>query len=130
MRVQLGVDGFSEAMNRRWIVPNYETGELKVNEDAAILEDIRNEASKAPYSVGDPVVVVDNGESYVGVVSKVGEQGKYSVSFNDQRKPSTTREYASEEMSKNEQGEDQGHKNPVTRTTPASDTLNSSPLHQ
>jgi len=126
MRQTLGVEGFAEAVQRRWIVPNYESGELSVNNSASVIEDIRN-AAKEDYNVGDSVTVVDDGQSYTGVVQKVGQQGKYTISFKDDNKPKSIREYASEELSRTEQKPNEPH--PVTRVNPGSSTLNSTPLN-
>ena len=48
MHAQLGAEGMQEALQRRWLVPNMETGNLQVSIDLNVVEEIRNVAAQAP----------------------------------------------------------------------------------
>lgn len=160
MQQLLGAEGMSEALRQRWIVPDNETGFLKISGDENIMDSMRSFAAtveskpapepekkpvreardfamehagveprivhellapgtghdnsaavpKAPampttpastspkkYQIGEDVMVVENGKSYVGKVAK-DDNGRYTVSFGD-NKPPQPKQYGQEELS-------------------------------
>lgn len=59
MSTVLGEDGLREALNRRWLVPNYESGYLQVANHGSVVEDM-----EAIAALPDPAPEPDNlGES-------------------------------------------------------------------
>jgi hypothetical protein len=59
MSTVLGEDGLQEALNRRWLVPNYESGYLQVANHGSVVEDMQ-----AIAALPDPTPEADNlGES-------------------------------------------------------------------
>jgi hypothetical protein len=162
MIAALGSDGMSEALQRRWLVPNVETGHLQVSTDMQVVEELRTIADapapeaesvqegathnmaldhahrergmltelmapmtghdnsapfrpKAPASpaapsstapqaggvggpgVGDEVIVAEAGRTYTGTVGAVGTDGKFKVSFGNE-KPPVNRDYGTNEL--------------------------------
>lgn len=55
-----------------------------------------NTAGDKNYTIGEDVMVVENGQSYLGKVQK-SDNGRYTVSFGD-KKPAQPREYSREEL--------------------------------
>lgn len=55
MNAVLGEDGLGEAIARRWLVPNYESGYLQISPSGSIVEEMQ-----ALAAMPDPAPVVDN----------------------------------------------------------------------
>jgi hypothetical protein len=102
LQAELGVDGFTEALQRRWVVPDYsESGALQVTDAAALIQEL--EATAGQLKVGDPVTVADNGKTIVGVVKEVRPDGRVVVSFGDQKPASGKNDFAPTEVAAQQQ---------------------------
>jgi len=168
MLATIGSEGMSEALQRRWLVPNTETGHLQVSSDMHVVEELRAIAdapapvaeavqeslshkiavshslrergmlselmapmtghdNSAPFrpqqphtptapattapsapaapggaasggmGVGDEVLVAENGRTYTGTIGAVGQDGKYKVTFGNE-KPPMNRDYGTNEL--------------------------------
>jgi hypothetical protein len=98
MQAELGIDGFAEALERRWIVPNTESGELSVTNDFAVIQEIERVAEDDTLQIGDQVVVGEEGQAFTGVIKEF-KNGRYIVSFPDGAAPRTNRQdYADTEI--------------------------------
>jgi hypothetical protein len=171
MLATIGSEGMSEALQRRWLVPNTETGHLQVSTDMRVVEEMRviadapapvaeaiqesachnmavshstrergmlselmapmtghdnsapfrpqqpasptGPATSAPGApaapagaggaaagaagVGDEVLVAEGGRTYTGTVGAIGQDGKYKVTFGNE-KPPMNRDYGTNEL--------------------------------
>ena len=81
LQTEIGADGFAEALQRRWVVPDYgETGALQVTNQLDKIQEIELVAKTSvgnrqpgpndqKLAVGDSVTVDDGGKTVTGVVS-------------------------------------------------------------
>lgn len=113
LQAEIGPEGFSEALRRRWVVPDYsETGALQVTNLRAQIDEIEIAAkavgsvSAAPadqkLAVGDPVTIADNGKVITGVVKEMRPDGRVVVSFGAARPASGQEDFAPTEIKKTE----------------------------
>lgn len=87
----LGADGFQFALENRWIVPDYATGDLQITENTGILEEIRALAENAAYKVGDSVLVTgDDGHPYSATIQGINPDGTYALAYGE-KKPAGAR---------------------------------------
>lgn len=92
MQQALGPDGFSEALNRRWLIPDITSGHLSISEHQGVIDELRALAEQAQYQVGDSVMVVSNGQTYAATVKAIRPDGSYELSYPDGAQPSESRE--------------------------------------
>lgn len=154
MLAALESEGMQEALQRRWLRPDADTGHLQVSTDMAVVEEMRavaatpapapeasvresashgfamahaqrsidellapgtghdnsapfkpnpppTPASTAPQTsapgIGDQVMVAQEGKTYQGTVGSIGQDGKYKVTFGNE-KPPMARDYAANEL--------------------------------
>jgi hypothetical protein len=162
LHAEVGAEGMQEALQRRWLVPSFDSGHLMVSTDMAVVEEMRAEADKkddkkkedekdhkcscghadessrislahahrninellapgtghdnsAPFrpktpntptstmpnkaspDVGDDVIVAEAGKTYTGKVGAKNQDGKYTVSFGNE-KPPVNRSYGPNEL--------------------------------
>jgi len=102
----VGFDGLNEALRRRWLEPDAQSGNLVLAQNQTHIEEMRLMAeayaattpqAAGGLNIGDEVLVVDGGKQYVGAVEKKNQAGAYSISFKGE-KPSTRREYNGDEV--------------------------------
>ena len=101
MRDQLGSDGYSEAMRLGWLFPNYETGELHISSQQAVINDMRKVAESVteaaqPPVVGDTVQVTDEDGTYAGLVQGVNADGTLKIAWTSNQKPKRERSWKPE----------------------------------
>lgn len=93
MQIALGEEGFSLALERRWLVPDPSTGHLLITDNQGIVDELREMANQAQYKVGDSVMMVDNGQTFTAVVQAIRPDGSYVLSYPDGKKPTAARDY-------------------------------------
>jgi len=164
MIATLGAEGMQEALTRRWLIPDTDTGHLQVSGDLAVVEELRAAAgtpapkqtesvaddlrhgialghahrnidellapgtghdNSAPFrpqtpsspvasptapaapatrpgaapaaGIGDEVLVAENGKTYAGTIGAVGNDGKFKLTFGNE-KPPVNRDYSQNEF--------------------------------
>ena len=102
MRSTLGSDGYDRALANRWIVPNYESGELQVTNNLGVIDQMRKMAESVQEDTGDPdvgdaVVTADAGDTYMATVASKNRDGTYELSFGD-KKPRLIRPFKKEQL--------------------------------
>jgi len=111
LQAEIGAEGFSEALRRRWVVPDYsETGALQVTNLRSQIDEIETAAKLAgtlspnsqKLAVGDPVTVADGGKVITGVVKEMRPDGRVVVSFGATRPASGQEDFAPTEVKKTE----------------------------
>ena len=94
IRQQLGHDGFAEALNRRWLIPDLNIGgTLSITSQAPRLIEMETAMSNPDELVqGDEATIVgSDGRTYAGVVSVVSpDKTKVSLAFANGRPPGTS----------------------------------------
>jgi hypothetical protein len=84
MQGTLGQDGYRMALDRRWIIPSYESGELQVTNDFGVLTQLRQFAeAQEDVDIGDSVMVADSGKTYQAKVSQRNPDGTIKLTFGD-----------------------------------------------
>lgn len=99
----LGEDGYREAIQRKWLEPDYNTGFLHITERIQLLDEIRALAAAIDeadpvYQVNDDAIVVQDGKTYPGKVAKVNPDGTYVLSFESNNKPLPKPSYTANEL--------------------------------
>jgi hypothetical protein len=145
VRETLG-ESYGEAFNRGWLVPDYDTGMINVTSDRTRIEEMETLAATVPAapaeqacceswrafgpartnllevivendaSVGDDVVVAENGKSFNGVVKSIKPDGTYEVSFAGEKPAKTS--FTTEELKVSKRG-DKASESPIGDVPPA-----------
>ena len=90
LQEDIGVEGMAECRERGWVVPDIETGFMMVTQNMTTIQemyDVAQDEDGRDLQIGDPATVVDNGETYAGVVKRVGDNGRFELSFDNSRAP-------------------------------------------
>lgn len=96
----LGEAGYTEAVRRRWVLPDMDTGFLSITHHVQTVQEMMGYQQQRQQAggIGDTVMVADDGQPYQGVVSKVNPDGSYTLSFPNNKKPRTVRNYKAPEV--------------------------------
>lgn len=98
LTAELGREGLQDALAHGWIVPDYDSGFLKVTNLLAKVQEMETVVNNPNAQVGDTVIVSRDGRAYQGTVKSVAN-GKAKVSFGAERPtgdPET--EYTSDQL--------------------------------
>lgn len=158
IQASIGADGLGEALKHRWLVPDYDGGNLCVTNDLHALNEMQTISEMSPEQfkgqplpvaeshgaviahanrraineiappatgkpspglstvqppsaavpagartnlgpgVGDPVAVAENGRQFTGTIKAVGQDGRYTVSFGNERPVNPNKTYTKEEL--------------------------------
>lgn len=126
LTAELGHKGLQEALMRGWIVPDYESGFLKVSNQMATIHEMETVVNSPGAQVGDTVIVSRDGKAYQAVVKSV-VNGKVKLSFGTERPtgdPET--EYSAEEIKLTGRPDKDGHTQAVQ--DPARRPVSASPV--
>jgi hypothetical protein len=145
VRETLG-ESYGEALSCGWLVPDYDTGLLVVTNDQTRINEMETLAATVPAkpaeqacceswrsfgpartnlleviiendaTVGDDVVVAENGKSFSGVVKSIKPDGTYEVSFAGDKPGKTS--FTTEELKVTKRG-DKASESPIGDVPPA-----------
>ena len=98
LTAELGREGLQDALAHGWVIPDYESGFLKVSNQMATIQEMETVVNNPNVQVGDTVIISRDGKAYQGTVKSVAN-GKAKVSFGTERPtgdPET--EYGADQM--------------------------------
>ena len=95
MREALGSSGYGEALRRRWIVPDAETGQLSLTCSLRVIGEMRE---LCETQVGDTVSVELGGKTYEGVASVQNRDGTFQLTFAENPPPPPSTSYRQNQL--------------------------------
>lgn len=90
LQEDIGEEGLAECRKRGWVVPDIDSGFMMVTQNMTTINeviDLARDEDDHEMQVGDTATVVDDGETYIGKVSRIGENGRYELSFDGSKRP-------------------------------------------
>jgi hypothetical protein len=85
LQAAIGTEAFQEALDRRWIIPDSNTGHLHVSNLNRMVLEMENEADS--IQVGDNVLTTEDGKTYNAAVAERRPDGTYVLSFGGKEQP-------------------------------------------